>query len=98
VREHGIDADAEDADPVGDRIVVPGPKLGQLGPSTAGEVEDVEEKDEGAEFLQPIRERELLAAGRRQLEVRSLVPYLQHFEEFIRCLIRARTNRLAWRR
>ena len=82
--ENRVDADAVDADAVGDRIVVPGPKLGQLGPSTAGEVQDVEQQDEGAEFLQPIGERELLAAGRRQLEVRSLVPYLQHLEEFIR--------------
>ena len=76
--ENRVDADAVDADAVGDRIVVPGPKLGQLGPSTTGEVEDVEKEDDGAMLLQRIAERELLSTCSRQLEVRGLVPNGEH--------------------
>src|SRR5207245_2487569 len=39
VREHRVDADAVDADPGCRRVVVPYPKLGQLGPSTTCEIE-----------------------------------------------------------
>jgi len=81
MREDRVDADAVDADAVGDRIVVPGPKLGQLRPSTTCEVEDVEEKDHSAVFLQRDGECQLLPAGGRQLEVRCLVPDLQHYEK-----------------
>ena len=76
--ENRVDADAVDADAVGDRIVVPGPKLGQLGPSTTCEIEHLEKEDERAIFLERVAERELLAARRGQLEVGRLVPNLQH--------------------
>jgi hypothetical protein len=78
VREDRVDADAEDANSVGDRVVVPGPKLGQLGPSTTSEVEHIEKEDERAVLGQRVREGELLAAGGRKLEFRGLVPNLQH--------------------
>src|SRR4029077_3144803 len=78
VREDRIHADAVDADTVGNRVFVPGPKLGQLGPSTTREIEDIEKEDDGTVLLQGVGERELLAAGRRQLEFGRFVPYLQH--------------------
>jgi hypothetical protein len=81
VREDRVDADAVDADAVGDRVVVPGPKLGQLGPSTTSEVEDIEKEDQRTMFLERCGERELVAACGRQLEVRRLVTNLQHYEK-----------------
>jgi hypothetical protein len=78
VREDRVNTDGVDADAVGDRVVVPGPKLGQLGPSTTREIEDIEKKDERSIFFQCLTKRQLLAACRGQLEVRRLVPDLQH--------------------
>jgi hypothetical protein len=78
MREHRVDADAIDADAVGDRIFVPGPKLGQLSPSTTSEVENIEKEDDGAMLLERFAEGELLSTRRRQLEVRGLVPNGEH--------------------
>jgi hypothetical protein len=78
VRVHRIHADAEDADAVGEGLVVLGPKLGQLGPSTTSEIEHIEKEDESAMLPQHLLESDLLAARDRQLELSSLVSNLQH--------------------
>ena len=82
--ENRVDADTEYADAIGDRIVVPGPKLGQLGPSTTGEVEHIEKEDESPVLFERISERQLLAARRRQLEVGRPVTHLQHGKSLVR--------------
>src|SRR5262249_40353526 len=97
VREDGVDADAEDPDTMGDRVFVPRPKLGQLGPSTTGEVEHIEEEDRGGELLERLAQGELLAAGGGQLEVGRFVPHLQHVKKSRRCPIPARTSQ-TWSR
>src|SRR5207302_9993427 len=83
VREDGVDADRVDPDTVRHRIFVPGPKLGQLGPSTTGEIQHVEKEHECSIFLERIAKGELLAPGGRQLEVGRLVAYLQHVKKSI---------------
>jgi hypothetical protein len=97
VAENGIDADPIDADAVGYRVIVPRPKLGQLGPSTAGEVEDIEKEDERAVLLKSLLERQFLAGRGRQLEVRRLLPYLQHYKNSRGRSTPARTTPTAWR-
>src|SRR5690242_13564011 len=97
VAENRVDADAVDADPVGDRLIVPGPKLGQLRPSTAGEVEDIKKEDESAVLLQRLLERQLLAGCGRQLEIGRLGPYLQHSIDSRERSIPARTSPTASR-
>ena len=78
MRVDRIDADAVDADPICGRRLVPGPKLGQLARSTTGEIEHIEKEDQSLVLRESIGESELVAARRRQLEVRRHVPYRQH--------------------
>ena len=74
--ENGVDADAEDAYAVGHRIIVPRPKLGQLRPSTTGEIEHIEKEDERTIFLERVAKCQLLSTGRGQLEIGRFVPHL----------------------
>jgi hypothetical protein len=57
---------------------VPGPKLGQLRPSTTGEVQHVEKEDERLVLLERLGKRELVTAGGRQLEFRRFVTNREH--------------------
>jgi hypothetical protein len=98
VAENRVDADPVDADPARNRFIVPGPKLGQLGPSTAGEVEDIEKEDERAVLLERLFKRQLLSGRGRELEVRCSVPNLQHLEDSRVRSIPARTSPTARRR
>src|SRR5579859_1091268 len=78
VREDGVDADAIDADAGGFSLWIPGPKLGQLCPSTTGEIEHIEKEDESLVLLERLGQRQLVVARRGQLEIGRLVPDLQH--------------------
>src|SRR5579859_1971 len=57
VREDGVDADAIDADAGGFSLWIPGPKLGQLGPSTTGEIEHIEKEDESLVLFERLGQR-----------------------------------------
>jgi hypothetical protein len=73
MRVNRINADAIDADPVCGRRFVPGPKLGQLAPSTTREIEHIEKEDDSLVLREGIGKSELIATGGRQLEVRGHV-------------------------
>jgi hypothetical protein len=73
MRVHRINADAIDADPVCGRRFIPGPKLGQLAPSTTREIEHIEKEDESLVLREGIGKSELIATCGRQLEVRGHV-------------------------
>ena len=57
---------------------MPGPKLGQLGDSTTGEVEHIEKEDERLVLLQSLGKRQLAPTRRRKLELGSPVTHLEH--------------------
>ncbi len=59
---------------------MPGPKLGQLAPSTTSEIEHIEKEDEGLVLRKRLVEGQLMATGGRQLEIRRLVPNREHSE------------------
>jgi len=63
---------------------VPGPKLGQLGPSTTCEIEHVEKEDKRLVLLERVCERELVAARGGQLELWRLIPDRKHLESLFR--------------
>ena len=73
MRVDGIDADTVDANPLCGRRFVPGPKLGQLAPSTTREIEHIEKEDESLVLREGIGKGELIAACGGQLEVRRHV-------------------------
>ena len=73
-----IDADAVDANPLCGRRFVPGPKLGQLAPSTTREIEHIEKEDDDLVLRKSIGKRQLVATDGRQLEFRRLVPDSKH--------------------
>ena len=78
MRVDRVHAYAIDPDSVGEGLIVLGPELGQLGPSTTREIKHIEKEDEGAVLRQRFSERDLLTARDRKFEVRGFVPYLQH--------------------
>ena len=63
---------------------MPGPKLGQLRPSTTCEIEHIEKEDDRPVLLERLCEREFVAARGWQLELRRLVPDCKHEQECIR--------------
>jgi hypothetical protein len=73
MRVDRIDADAVDADPVCGRRLVPGPKLGQLAPSTTREIEHIEKEDDRLVLLEGVGKSQLIATCGRQLEFRRPV-------------------------
>jgi hypothetical protein len=76
MREHRVHADSVDADAFCRGRLVPGPKLGQLHPSTTREIQDIEEEDQRLVLLKRIRKREFRTTRRRQLEFGRFVPNL----------------------
>jgi hypothetical protein len=78
VRKDRVDADGVDTDPVGNRLLVPGPKLGQLSPSTTCEVEHIKKEDERLVLVERLGERELMTPRGRQLEVWGAVSDSEH--------------------
>jgi hypothetical protein len=78
MRVDGIDADTVDANPLCGRRFVPGPKLGQLAPSTTREIEHIEKEDDRLVLLEGVGKSELVATCGRQLEFRRLVPDSKH--------------------
>jgi hypothetical protein len=81
VRENAVDADGEKPEPRLFNVLVPGPKLGQLGLSTGCEVEDVKENDRRRVLLERIREVKLLAARAGHLEIRCFLTYFEHLRQ-----------------